>query len=115
MDRYQIRWFAPGGETKPVSKKEFEALDKQGQAALLQKLVRLRRGETRGNDLKAIREDIFEIRAQVGNCHYRVLAFQDSPVHIIILSCFHKNTRKTPKHEIDKAVERRKVWRDNKS
>lgn len=115
MDRYQIRWYAPGGETTPVSKREFQALDKQGQAALLDKLSRMKRGETRRDDLKSIRGDIFEVRAQVGKRHYRALAFQDSPVHIIILSCFYKDTRKTPKPEIDKASERLKTWKSNKS
>lgn len=114
MQKYQIRWYAPGTEQKPVSRREFESLDKQGQAALAEKLTRLKQGKTRREDLKEIRDDIFEVRARVGNNHYRLLAFQDSPVHIIVLSCFFKNTAKTPKQEINKAIERRKQWRAGK-
>lgn len=114
MALMQIRWFAPGGETTPVSKRELQSLDKVGQAALLEKISRLKQGQTRGKDLKAIRGDIFEIRAQVGNNHYRAMAIQDSPVHIIILSCFQKNSRKTPQEEIEKALLRHKVWKAGK-
>ncbi|AQQ15564.1 Toxin HigB [Corynebacterium glaucum] len=114
MTRMQVRWFALGGDAMPVSKKELQSLDKQGQAALLEKINRLKRGKSRSGDLRSIRDDIFEIRAQVGNNHYRAMAIQDSPVHIIILSCFYKNTQKTPMMEIDKAVERSKTWKARK-
>lgn len=113
--RKQVRWYAPGSESVPVSKKELLSLDQAGQIALLEKIDRLKKGKTQWNDLKSVKDDIFEIRAQVGNNHYRALAIQDSPVHIIILSCFYKNSQKTPQTEIKKAEKRKKNWEAGKN
>lgn len=111
----QIRWFAPGGDSVPVSKREFESLDLQGRAALAEKLDRLRRAEIGLRDLRHLRDNIYEVRVRVGSNQYRATLIQDSPVHFIILSCFVKKSAKTPKQELDKAIERSKTWEQGKS
>lgn len=111
----QIRWFAPGGESTPVSKREFQSLDLQGQAALAEKLDSLRRAEIGLKDLRHLRDGIYEVRVRVGSNQYRATIIQDSPVHFIILSCFTKKSAKTPKQELDKAIERSKAWEQGKS
>ncbi|WP_311342602.1 type II toxin-antitoxin system RelE/ParE family toxin [Corynebacterium riegelii] len=112
MYRNQIRWYAPGGESDPVSKREFKALSKEGQGALGAKLKRLAKAEIGLQDLRHIRGELYEVRVQVGGNHYRAMLIQDSPVHYIILSCFFKNQRKTPKTELQKAEQRLKNWRN---
>ncbi|WP_423777120.1 type II toxin-antitoxin system RelE/ParE family toxin [Corynebacterium riegelii] len=112
MYRNQIRWYAPGGESDPVSKREFKALSKEGQGALGAKLKRLAKAEIGVQDLRHIRGELYEVRVQVGGNHYRAMLIQDSPVHYIILSCFFKNQRKTPKTELQKAEQRLKNWRN---
>lgn len=92
---------------------EFKALSKQGQGALAAKLKRLKKAEISLKDLRHIEGEIYEIRAQVGNGHFRAMVIQDSPVHYIVLSCFYKNQNKTPKQELDKARQRLKRWRGN--
>lgn len=111
MPRNQIRWFAPGGESEAVSKREFKALSKEGQGALAARIKQLAQAKIGLSDLRHLRGDLYEIRAQVGNNHYRAIVIQDTPVHFIILSCFFKNQQKTPKYELDKAEKRLKRWR----
>lgn len=111
MPRNQIRWYAPGGETEPVSKKEFRSLTKEGQGALAARIKQLAQSRIGLSDLRHLRGDLYEIRAQVGNSHFRAIIIQDSPVHFIILSCFYKNQQKTPKQELAKAEQRLKRWR----
>lgn len=112
MPQNQIRWFAPGGETEPVSKREFKSLSKEGQAALATKIKRLAKAEIGLQDLRHVQGEIYEIRTQVGNNHFRAMVIQDSPVHFIILSCFYKNQNKTPKKEMEKAQQRLRRWRN---
>ncbi|QGU00993.1 Toxin HigB [Corynebacterium kalinowskii] len=108
--RNQIRWFAPGGEREPISKREFQSLEIEGQAALLQQIRKLQRSEIGLTDLRHLDGKIYEIRAQVRGNHYRATVVQDSDVHFIILSCFFKNQNKTPAKELKKAQQRYKEW-----
>lgn len=112
MPQNQIRWFAPGGETEPVSKREFKSLSKEGQAALATKIKRLAKAEIELQDLRHVQGEIYEIRTQVGNNHFRAMVIQDSPVHLKNLSCFYKNQNKTPKKELEKAQQRLRRWRN---
>lgn len=113
MPRNQIRWYSPAKGAMPVSKREYLELQKEGQEALYVQIRRLSRAEIRLQDLRHLTDGVYEIRVQVGRNHYRATLIQDSPVHFIILSCFYKNSQKTPKNELDKALQRAKEWRSS--
>lgn len=81
MPRNQVRWFAPGGETMPISKRELLALEKEGQAALIVQTKKLERAEIGLQDMRHLGDQVYEIRAQVRDNHYRATVYQDSPVH----------------------------------
>lgn len=109
MPQNQIRWYAPGTESVPISRREFEALDKDGQAALLVQFKRLQQAEITLRDMRHLGDQLYEIRVAVRGNQYRATIYQDSPVHYIIFSCFHKKQRREPA-EIRKAKARLKTW-----
>jgi len=53
-------------------------------------------------------ENIWEIRADVGNNTFRLLGFFDSKELIILTNSFQKKSRKTPANEIRLAKKRKK-------
>ena len=54
-----------------------------------------------------LREDILELRTQVGNNRYRVLYFFCDGEKAILTNCFLKTTQKTPEKELEKAIRRK--------
>lgn len=63
-----------------------------------------------GSDIKPVQDGIFELRWRQGNNHYRVLFFRWGP-HPVALTAFYKNQQQTPQTAIDRATERRKIWK----
>ena len=53
-------------------------------------------------------EDIWEVRATLGNNTFRLLGFYDGPNLIVLTSGFAKKTNKVPKQEIKTAEERKR-------
>ena len=113
MPQNQIRWYAPGTDSIPVSRREFEALDKDGQAGLLNQFKRLQRAEISLRNMRHLGDQLYEIRVEVRGNQYRATVYQDSPVHYIIFSCFHKKQR-PEQAEVKKAKARLKTWLENK-
>jgi len=52
-------------------------------------------------------DDIWEVRATLGNNTFRLLGFFDGPKLIVLTSGFAKKTNKVPKQEIKTAEERK--------
>ena len=55
-------------------------------------------------------EDIWEVRATLGNNTFRLLGFYDGPNLIVLTSGFAKKTNKVPKQEIETAEERKRDY-----
>ena len=66
-------------------------------------------GQLASDNLKPIRDDIWELRWRQGNNHFRVLFFRWGP-HPVALTAFQKKQQKTPRTRIATAVERKKNW-----
>ena len=58
-------------------------------------------------------DDIWAVRATIGNNTFRLLGFFDGPKLIVITSGFAKKTNKVPKQEIETAEKRKRdyYWR----
>ncbi len=54
--------------------------------------------------------DIWEVRANVGNDAFRLLGFFDGQELIILTNSFQKKSRKTPQKEIELAESRKKEY-----
>jgi phage-related protein len=52
-------------------------------------------------------DNIWEIRAQIGGMSYRLLGFFDGSILIVLTNAFAKKEQKTPRQEIDLAIQRR--------
>ena len=59
-------------------------------------------------------DQIWEIRIQIGGKNYRLLAFFDEPVLLILTSGFVKKQQKTPHKEIELAQRRRTEYLERK-
>ena len=59
-------------------------------------------------------DDIWEIRATLGNNTFRLLGFFDGPNLIVLTSGFAKKTNKVPKQEIETAEERKRDYYQRK-
>ena len=57
---------------------------------------------------------IFEIRVEVGSDIYRVFSFFDKGNLIVLINAFQKKTQKTPKNEINRAVNLMNEYYENK-
>ena len=55
-------------------------------------------------------DDIWEVRATIGNNTYRLLGFFDGPELIVLTSGFAKKTNKVPKQEIETAEKRKQDY-----
>jgi len=55
-------------------------------------------------------DDIWEVRATLGNNTFRLLGFFDGPKLIVLTSGFAKKTNKVPKQEIETAEERKRDY-----
>ena len=54
--------------------------------------------------------DIWEVRATLGNNTFRLLGFFDGPKLIVLTSGFAKKTNKVPKQEVETAEERKRDY-----
>jgi phage-related protein len=104
-------WFRTTIDGRSAAEKEFFKLPKAAIATLTTKMSRYAEGASRRHDVDHLGDGIYEIRARLGNNHYRVLFFRWGR-HLVALSAFYKNQQKTPKQDIDTAIARRKLWRD---
>lgn len=100
-----------------VTKEEFQALPAHGQAALLDAMKRWARGEARAREVKSLTGTggLLELRVNVGNDPFRLVFFQDTPVHDVIVLAVYKNQRALPKTDRDRAAKRMKAWKDEKA
>ena len=55
-------------------------------------------------------DDIWEVRATLGNNTFRLLGFYDGPNLIVLTSGFAKKTNKVPKQEIETAEKRKRDY-----
>jgi len=55
-------------------------------------------------------DDIWEVRATIGNNTFRLLGFFDEPELIVLTSGFAKKTNKVPKQEIATAEKRKQDY-----
>ena len=55
-------------------------------------------------------DDIWEVRAKLGNNTFRLLGFYHGPKLIVLTSGFAKKTNKVPKQEIETAEERKRDY-----
>lgn len=63
---------------------------------------------------KHIEDGIYEIRIKSGSNIFRIFSFFDEGKLIILLHGFAKKTQKLPRKEIDKAIELRRRYYENK-
>lgn len=65
------------------------------------------------DDIKHLREQIYELRVHCGQSSYRVLFFYDRGNVIVLVCGFAKKTQKTPPSIITKAIKIRKEYYDH--
>ena len=63
---------------------------------------------------KHIEDGIYEIRIKVGSDIYRVFSFFDEGKLVILLHGFTKKTQKLPRKQIEKAIQLRRAYYENK-
>jgi hypothetical protein len=108
----QWRWYHVRGSGRLVAKEEFGDLPIHGQAALWDVMRRWARGDTLRDEVKSLGDDLLELRVNVGNDHFRLVFFRDSPVHDIVVLAVYKNQRRLPATDLKKAKDRMAAWRD---
>lgn len=59
-------------------------------------------------------DGLFEIRVQLASDIFRIFCFFDEGKLIVLANGFQKNTQKTPKKEIEKALKIKKEYEDEK-
>ncbi len=60
--------------------------------------------------LKHLRDGLFEIRVQLGSNIFRIFCFFDGERFVILLSGFQKKSQKTPKQELERALQLKKQY-----
>jgi phage-related protein len=58
--------------------------------------------------------DLYEIRVSSGNNIFRILCFFDAGKLVILLNGFQKKTQKSPMSEIDRAIQLKKQYYEDK-
>ena len=64
--------------------------------------------------IKPLEDGIQELRISVPNKEIRVIFIYDGETLVILLNCFVKKTRKTPRSEIEKAKKVRRQYEEEK-
>lgn len=93
------------------AEREFEKFPDVMQGNVLDLIERVLDRETRSGagDVKHLDRGIYELRDRFKNNHYRVLWFvQDR--HCVAVTCFYKNSQKTEKKDLDRAIARRRTY-----
>jgi phage-related protein len=88
---------------------EFKTLDVDGRAGLTKLMQRYRDRQTRAKDVDSLGDGIFELRHRVKHVRFRLLFMHWGP-HLVALTAFQKDQRKTPKPDLDRAKVRAKRW-----
>lgn len=103
-------WFRSERGGRRVALEEFEALDVDGRAGLAAVMQRYRDGQSRRQDVDSMGRGIFELRYRRGTERFRLLFTFWGP-HLLALTAFQKKQPKTPKPDLDRALDRAKRWR----
>ena len=64
--------------------------------------------------IKHLEDGIYELRITIKNRDLRFLFFYDGYQLVILVNCFVKKTKKTPRTEIEKALRLRKMYYEDK-
>lgn len=106
------QFFRASADGREVFQKEFDKLPRDDRAALAVLMRRYLAGDLRGgDDIKPLRDGIYELRCRRGSVHYRVLFVRWGP-HPVALTAFSKNQQRTPQPDVERAIARRKVWKE---
>ena len=89
-----------------------DSLDDKAAARIDAFIERLRiyGNRMQGKFVKKLTEDLFELRVKQFDRIFRVLFFYQPGMLIVITSGFQKKTEQTPKGEITRAEQLRKLW-----
>ena len=60
--------------------------------------------------VKYIKEGLYELRVDTGNCIYRIFFIFDEGNIVVLFNGFQKKTQKTPKKEITKALKIKEAY-----
>jgi phage-related protein len=107
----RVRFYRSPETGAAVARREFRDLHTDGQAALLDLFTRFEHDDQLSREVKHVRGDLYEMRAQVGNNPYRALYFADGPRYVVVVMCMYKNQRKLSSTDIDTAMARMNAWR----
>ena len=64
--------------------------------------------------IKHLEEGVYELRVSVPNKELRILFIFDEGQLVILFNCFVKKTQKTPRSEIQKAIELKREYYEEK-
>jgi phage-related protein len=98
-------WWPNQKDRRSAAQEEFTDLPARAQGELLERMMRFEQGRTRANDLDNLGGGIKELRVRIGSNPYRVLFFIDGRIPVA-LTCFHKNQRRTPRRDLNRAKKR---------
>ena len=102
-------WWCSGPGARPRAREELESLSVAEQAELALVMRRVRDGETRGDDVKALRGKVLEARARVGGAFLRVAYFRWGQ-DFVCLTVFKKKKNQTEPRDLARAEQRRADW-----
>jgi phage-related protein len=94
-----------------VARDEYDALPERARAGLSNAIERYLTGQSRRKDVDFLGRGIYEIRHRYSNNHHRVL-FTLWGQSCVALTAFYKNQQKTPKTDLNRAIDRARRWRD---
>ncbi|OZC60231.1 hypothetical protein CH267_04590 [Rhodococcus sp. 06-621-2] len=103
-------WFDTSPNTRCITFEEFCDLPIAAQAVLTVAAERLLDNQSRGNSVKRIDEDLYELRCRHLNNQYRIIFIRWGP-HYVGLVAFMKNQQKLPTRYTGRARKRMKAWR----
>lgn len=64
--------------------------------------------------IKFIRDSIYEFRVNYGNNEFRVFFIYDGNTIVVLFNGFKKKTQKTPQNEIEKAINLKNMYYEQK-
>ncbi|TWP45965.1 type II toxin-antitoxin system RelE/ParE family toxin [Lentzea tibetensis] len=108
--RRKWRWYRTESG-RLIAREEFDALPERARAGLSNAIERYLTGQSRRNDIDSLGRGIYEIRHRYSNNHHRVL-FTHWGQYCVALTAFYKNQPKTPKTDLNRAIDRARWWRD---
>lgn len=116
MPRIDLVLFQESDGTVPLA----DWLDGLTKHARVKCLARLERLRVFGHDLRRpvanyLGDDIYELRAKHLGVNYRMLYFFHGQSVVVVSHGFSKQGAKVPKQELDRAIHRKKVFRQSPS